>query len=127
MRLTSWSSPISFLMKDNSSESLSSGCDVKLRLGANTWEAKLCDYRAYFLKFWIRFITIMFVFAWCRHSAVAVNCVAHPKQGCGFKSRLGPYYVECASSPSVSVGSLYILQLLPTVHRHTGGWQPLAP
>ena len=51
---------------------------------------------------------------------VVVSTVASQQEGFRFNSQLelGPFCVEFACYPCVCVGSLRVLQLLPTIQKH---------
>ena len=49
---------------------------------------------------------------------VVFSTGASQREGSRFNTRLGPFCVEFACSPSVCVGSLRVLWLPPTVQRH---------
>jgi len=56
------------------------------------------------------------------HDGVVASTVASQQEGRGFNSRSGrSFSVEFACSPRVSVDSLRVLRLPPTVQRHAAG------
>jgi len=51
------------------------------------------------------------------HGGVVVSTVTSQREGSSFDPDLGPFCVEFACSPRVCVGSLWVLQLPPTVQK----------